>query len=287
MSDELPTTPKRSRKGIIVLAILSLPALVFLVLAIFFWSQSNAGQDRVDDLEETVGVLQDNINEYEAIVKEESEEAEERDSSEVTYLHQMVIDAGHDLCTDVYEQIDTDTLDEGYYSFGGLTPAALLDEGVYTAIAPELVVGAGWTQVYYEKMSDLLDRYESRLIAQCNFDNRLYSAFLDDSSSLRMLVWNPEELITNSRFVVHQPIGGITDTYFSMYGDLTGNGYPVVSLGYGDAGWSFWEYYSLDSSVYTSDFLEGCTAGPASDDEGNSIEGREIICGREYIPDDE
>ena len=34
MSDELPTTPKRSRKGIIVLAILSLPALVFLVLAI-------------------------------------------------------------------------------------------------------------------------------------------------------------------------------------------------------------------------------------------------------------
>ncbi len=275
--------PRKGGRALLIL--ITLIALVFLALAAFFWVRSNAGQDQIMDLEDTVTQLEAKIEAYES---EEEEEVEERDPSEVTHLREQVLEADDSLCSHMYEYVDIDTLEEGYYVYGGLSADAIADVEIQEAIVPELVKGAGWTDQYFLEIERSMDRYRAQLVAQCNFDNRLYIALSSDFNGVvQMLEWQPAELITEARFAAYQPIDGVMDMAFWMFEDFTNTGEPVFSAGYGDAGHFWWQYYVLDSETMTSDLIETCTDVPVFDDNGDWTDEREITCDREYVPDGE
>ena len=269
----------------VALAIVSVTALLFVALAVFFWMRSSADQQRVVALQETVDALE-SVALEEADQQQEAQ-IEERNPSETTYLASQTEDRwGGGRCTYTYEQAKDMGLPNDLLDGSGLSVSGLSAEGVQEMIIPDIVAGAGWSEVYFEKMMTTMEQTEERLLAQCNYNNRLFIALTTHQGPLRLLEWAPDELNTRSRFAAYQPIDGMMDMVFSLfaYDDFD---QPAIWTGYGDAGHLWWELHLLDKETYTSDLIERCSDSPVYDANGDWTDERIVECAREYIPDAE
>lgn len=194
------------------------------------------------------------------------------EGDEYTWLNGTIMsqaeETNTDGCVAVYGLVD-----EGMRQGMGVSTDALTDPDVL-ALFSDRVSDAGITN-----LGITLESFDDSLFKVCTGETEDYVIMLDSSGGVATLASYGDE---NSYWQRYQPVGGVMDGVVSLWFEIFPDT-PVLSTGYGDAGWTWWSYWA-PTEHYSMQLIERCTNGPKDlGDGGLDYETRVITCNVEYV----